>query len=145
MLIWHPAFETGHAEIDRDHREICHRLNQIEIALQAGAGREQIAEIVGVLQRYTLIHFSKEENVMACAKCPRHGDNCAAHAKFAARLDRWLEVLTIPGMTVTVLADVHAECCRWLQQHLTHIDSGLRQSMPPFSSVGTERANDPAA
>ena len=133
MLTWHPDFETGHPEIDRDHQEICLRLNQIELAIAAGAGREQIAEMVGLLQHYTLVHFRKEENAMACAKCPRHGENCVAHAKFAARLERWLEVLTIPGMSLTILQDVHAESSRWLVQHLTHIDSSLRQSAPPFS------------
>ena len=127
MIIWSEEFETGHPAIDQDHREICERLNQIEVALDRGAGREQIAEMVSLLQNYTLVHFQREEDAMACAKCPRHGENCAAHTQFAARLDRWLEVLTIPCMNGTILRDVHAESCRWIQQHIRKIDSSLRQ------------------
>ena len=139
MLAWNPDFETGHPDIDREHREICESLNKIERALLAGAGREQIAEMVAVLQRYTLIHFRHEESVMACADCPLHRDNCAAHTVFAARFERWLEVLTIPSMPLTLLQDVHAESCRWIQQHLTHIDVGLRRSMSPLATAGTGR------
>jgi len=130
MITWNSEFETGHPDIDREHQEICERLNQIELALAAGAGREQIAEMVSLLQRYTLVHFTREEGVMACVKCPRHGENCAAHAKFSARLSRWLEVLTVPGISVSVLMDVHAESGRWIQEHLLKIDSSLRQFHP---------------
>ncbi len=130
MIVWNPNFETGHPDIDREHREICERLNEIEVALETGVDRDQIAGMVSILQRYTHVHFRREETAMACAKCPRHDDNCAAHARFSARLERWLEVLTIPDMPVDVAQQVHAESCRWIQQHLLQIDSNLRQSQP---------------
>jgi hemerythrin len=128
MIAWNHSYETGNPEVDRDHQEICARLNQIEAALENGAGREQITEMVSVLRDYTLVHFRREENIMACAKCPRHNENCKAHVQFEARLERWLEVLTIPlpGIGTTILKDVHAESCRWIQHHLRQIDSSLR-------------------
>jgi hemerythrin len=128
MITWNPNFETGHPLIDREHRDICDRLNQIETALDNGAGREQIAEMVSLLLDYTMVHFRREESVMACAGCPLQGDNCTAHAQFEARLERWLEVLTIPipGIGTTLLRDVHTESCRWIHQHMLRIDSSLR-------------------
>jgi len=130
MIIWNANFETDHPDIDREHRGICDRLNQIEIALDAGAGREQIAEMVSVLLSYTLVHFRREEAAMACVRCPLRGENCIAHAKFAGRLERWLEVLTIPDVSTVILKDVHAETCRWIEQHLLQIDSSLRRHYP---------------
>lgn len=136
MITWNVNFETGHPHLDREHQEICARLNRIGEALEQGAGHEQIAEMVSLLLNYTLVHFRREEGVMACAKCPRHGENCAAHAQFAARLERWLEVLSLPisDIGTTVLREVHAESCRWIQHHLLQIDSSLRQ-VPPQAAT----------
>lgn len=127
MIVWNASFETGHDDIDREHQEICERLNQIGTALQAGASRELIVAMVTLLKDYTSAHFSREEAAMACLKCPLRTDNCAAHEKFSARLERWLEVLTIPEVNTVILKDVHEESCRWIQQHLLQIDSSLRQ------------------
>lgn len=130
MIAWNRNFETGNPDVDRDHQKICAGLNQIELALDNGAGREQIAEMISILQTYTLVHFRSEERIMACVKCPRHGENCEAHHQFEARLERWLEVLTIPipDIGTTLLRDVHDECSRWIQEHLLQIDSSLRSA-----------------
>lgn len=132
MITWSADFETGHLQIDREHQEICTRLNQIELAINQGAGREQIAEMVSLLLNYTLVHFRREEGVMACTGCPRHSDNCTAHAQFEARLERWLEVLSlpIPDIGTVLLRDVHAESCRWIHDHILRIDLALRD-VPP--------------
>jgi hemerythrin len=131
VITWSVNFETGHPDIDREHQGICERLNQIELAIVAGAGRAQVAEMVSVLLHYTLVHFRREELAMACAKCPLRGENCLAHAKFVARLEHWLEVMTIPGTNPSILRDVHAETCRWIEQHLLQTDSALRSARPP--------------
>ena len=103
MITWNVNLETGHPDIDREHRGICERLNEIEFALQKGVRREQVAQMVSILQNYTLLHFTREEGTMACVKCPRRRENCAAHAKFAARLERWMEVLTVPEISPAIL------------------------------------------
>ena len=130
MLLWEARLETSHPDIDREHRQIFAQLNEIEDALRQGAGRERIIDMILFLQQYTLVHFSREESVMACTNCSRHKANCSAHRRFEERLEAWIAVLSSPGMPVSVLEDIHAETCRWIHAHIGQVDVGLREVRP---------------
>ena len=128
MLKWDRSYETSHPDIDREHRAIFEHLNEMETAIRQGAGREHIVDMIVFLQQYTLVHFSREEAVMACTKCPSHGANCAAHRHFEDRLEGWMEMLSSTGTPVSILEDIHSETCRWIENHIGQIDIGLRVS-----------------
>ena len=131
MLHWNSRHETGHADLDREHRAIFDQLNAIGLAIRCGAGRDQIVVMIELLQHYALVHFRREEGVMACARCPHHGANCAAHRVFEERLERWLDLLSSSGTPVSVLEDIHTETCRWIESHVVNLDSALRHHQLP--------------
>ena len=134
MPTWNDNLETGHALIDADHRELFHQLNALKTSVQQGAGRERIVELIVVLQHYVLGHFAREEVHMARIACPAMQANCAAHREFALKLDRWLELLTMPGTPVSLLLDVHRESIAWIEQHITHVDCRMRGCTPRTSA-----------
>lgn len=126
MLVWKPQYETGHPEIDREHKAIFEHLNQIGAALRTGAAPAQVTQMILFLQQYSLVHFQREEGVMACTGCAKHGANCAAHRQFEKRLEGWISILSSSGMPVSILEDIHTETCRWIEAHIAHVDVALR-------------------
>lgn len=126
MLIWNPQFETGHENIDAEHREFFRLLNDLEAALHTRLEIAQAAELIVVLQQYVNGHFQREEAHMACVKCPAHAANCAAHREFSRKLDGWLTLLTSGvGTPVSLLLDVHRASCTWIETHIMSIDRQL--------------------
>ncbi len=126
MSHWNAHFETGHLSIDAEHREFLRQLDALKEAIDAGAGREKVVELIVVLQRYVLGHFAREEAHMRRVGCPAHDANCAAHREFALKFDRWLELLTYGGTPVSLLLEVHRESLAWINHHILKVDCALR-------------------
>ncbi len=126
MTIWSPRFETGHAHLDAEHRAFFDQLNRLQDAIESGAGREKIVEMITILQQYSLGHFAREEDHMRKVHCPAIDANCSAHRSFSAKLDGWLELLSTSGSPVTLLRDIHRESSAWIESHILKIDCQLR-------------------
>lgn len=126
MTTWRPHLETGHPQIDAEHREIIRQLDDLKWAIDAGAGRERTVELITMLQHYALKHFAREEALMLRVRCPLHAVNCAAHAEFARKLAGWLELLTYSGTPISLVLEVHREAIGWIERHILHVDCGLR-------------------
>lgn len=122
----HPNLETGHAQIDAEHCEFIERLGAMRDAIDRGAGREQIVELIVILQKYALLHFSSEEAYMQRVGCPAFEVNCAAHRDFAQKLDAWLELLGTSGSSVSLLSDIQREASSWMLGHIVNVDCTLR-------------------
>jgi hemerythrin len=130
MTNWDPNLETGHRQIDEDHREILRRFVSLKDAIDGGAGRERTVEMITLLHDYVLGHFDREEAYMLCVHCPAHGNNCTAHGEFARKLEGWIDLLTMSGTPVSMLLDVHREASAWIVSHILSIDCQLRDYPP---------------
>jgi hemerythrin len=126
MKQWNETLETGHRQIDGEHQEFFRQLRVLKEAMDLGAGRERIVELIVLLQKYVLGHFAREEAYMRKVACPTLALNVEEHRKFAAKFERWLDLLTMGGAPVSVMIDVHRESSAWIENHITHVDCGLR-------------------
>ena len=140
MTTWNERLETGHAQIDADHKEFFRQLHAVKVAVDGGAGRERMVELITILQQYVLGHFSREEAHMVRVACPALGANRNAHRDFAQRLDRWLELLTMSGTPVSMLLDVHRESVSWIEAHIINIDCRLRGCASKDAAHGTDHS-----
>lgn len=126
MITWSERFETGQAQIDAEHREFFAQINALKEAVDRGAGRERIVELVILLQKYSLGHFAREEAHMQRIACPAAKENTCAHREFSAKLDGWLELLTMSGAPVSFLVDVQREATAWIEAHILNVDCRMR-------------------
>ena len=131
MTNWSPRYETGHELIDAEHREFFAKLNTLKQALEAGAGRERIVELINLLQRYVLGHFAREESLMRRTNCPAYEQNRTAHREFERKLEGWLVLLSSNGSPVSLLLDVHRESFAWIEDHIINCDCQLRGCRVP--------------
>lgn len=126
MLQWRKDLETGDTAIDQEHREIFDRLNHIGAALDRGAEPEALRHLIRLLLDYTQRHFRHEEKLMHCRRCPNHEINCTAHQDFTARIVQWFAILNCGVAPASLVSDVHAELCVWIEQHIAKVDIALR-------------------
>lgn len=62
-IVWESAYETGHADIDRQHRELLGLVNQLEAA--EADSHEILLRALDHVMEFTLSHFILEEDLMA--------------------------------------------------------------------------------
>lgn len=136
MSSWNPRFETGHPQIDAEHQEFFRRLDVLRAAVEAGEGRARIIDMIVILQKYTLGHFSREEAHMRRVACPALAQNCTAHREFARRLDGWLELLSTGTEPISLLLDIHQETITWIESHILNVDCQLRGCRLPPAQPG---------
>jgi hemerythrin len=118
---WDPALETGHAEIDAQHRRLFALANALHEATEKDTGDEDaVADAVYGLVGYVAEHFADEEALMdACAYSPAnwhktlHRDLTAETMRFTARFMNDEDVT--PVMLALFLVD-------WLQNHILKED-----------------------
>lgn len=128
MLEWHSSLETGHADIDRQHREIYAKMNEIEAALDGECAPACVNQLVNALVDYAYLHFHHEEHTMECVHCPAYGENCAAHREFVVRLQNWFTLFEEGKLPVYALKKLHAESSHWIKTHIEKVDSELRRT-----------------
>jgi hemerythrin-like metal-binding protein len=120
------TLETGHLRIDSDHRELLRQLEDVRGAIERGVGSQKTVDMIVLLQRYTLGHFLREEELMRRVSCPTLERNMAAHREFLEKVEAWLDLLTMSGTPLSVLRDVQREAEAWIRAHIAGVDCGLR-------------------
>lgn len=79
QLVWHPAFECGHATIDDQHRGLFRQANALLSAVISGHQAEDLADQINGLIRDVGQHFQDEEAVIAAAGYAGAEDHAAVH------------------------------------------------------------------
>jgi len=138
MLSWTEDLATGNPRIDAEHREIYRQMNELGDAIVRGAGSATINELAEVLLNYAHLHFHHEEHAMACAHCPAHRLNCAAHRDFIRRLRAWMCQINSGTFPQSQIHELHRETSLWIKNHIEHIDIRLRPHGPPLPGGSPE-------
>lgn len=64
---WNPAWEVGHREIDRQHRELFSRMVKLADAIEQGGEFAEMERTLLQLGDYVETHFAMEEGLMVAA------------------------------------------------------------------------------
>lgn len=159
VIEWTAALTTGHAEMDRQHRTLAEMLNALAAAVAAGAGRDEVAALVGRVIELARCHFQWEERQMERAGLPDAGVHALLHAQLLADLEAILDLLG-RGEAVT-RAVVPGRLRIWFTDHVTHADGEVAAALlatgdaaareaaagpvPPGSRTGPEYSPPPRA
>jgi hemerythrin len=64
LIEWREQFAIGLPEVDHEHREMIAEINRLHARLAAGAGAEEVAEVLGEIESGISAHFALEEKNM---------------------------------------------------------------------------------
>jgi hemerythrin len=83
---WSKAVETGHDQIDQEHKKLFELLSQLNRIVH-GDDSSLVVDVVAELRLYTVNHFSNEEKLMDAHKYKAIRGHKRAHAEFVKKLD----------------------------------------------------------
>ena len=86
LVKWNESFELGLKEIDDQHHSLIDLINQIGQAIADHAELAVITELTGALEKYTVEHFTAEEDFMRAGNFPNLAEHKQEHDEFVARI-----------------------------------------------------------
>lgn len=90
MLVWNPAWETGIARIDDQHRTLLGQVDQFFQAIHDPGAGDQLPGMLVFLAGYVDVHFREEEAAMEAAGYPGLPAHRTAHEGMRDRLKELL-------------------------------------------------------
>lgn len=135
MPEWNPLMGIGFEEIDRGHRELVERLNELGLAMKRGRGQEVVRELLAFLGAHATSHFAIEERLMERSGYPDREQHRLLHEAFRSQLAEKVEAYaadpTDPGQVLAI----HGWMMTWLERHEIAADAPLgehlRRHAPP--------------
>ncbi len=70
FIEWSDALSVGVDEIDEQHKGLANMVNELNVAIEGGWGREARDQIIVRLVEYTRVHFATEESLMSISNYP---------------------------------------------------------------------------
>jgi hemerythrin len=126
MLVWDDTkYGTGNALVDTQHKGLFKTINELIEAMTQGKGKEEVAKIIEVLQKYTQKHFSDEENIMEQHACSVRQENKAAHKKFIETFLTLKKQFEEEGPSSALAIKMQFELGMWLVKHIGRCDKKL--------------------
>jgi hemerythrin-like metal-binding protein len=89
-LVWASAFETGHSEIDSEHRDLLLGINDLSELLARGEGWPPVVDRSRRLRDSCFKHFCDEERTLAKAKYQKLRLHKLEHRSIERQLDNIL-------------------------------------------------------
>jgi hemerythrin-like metal-binding protein/PAS domain S-box-containing protein len=78
-LNWAPGFESGNADVDREHRALFAVSNDLLNAIINGRAKEDIDRVIGVLVKEVTSHFAHEEEIQRSIGYPQAEEHSRIH------------------------------------------------------------------
>ncbi|MBI5231076.1 MAG: hemerythrin domain-containing protein [Coriobacteriales bacterium] len=121
---WDPSMETGHEEIDRQHREIIGLIDELRVVEQA----DEVPAIAGALVHVmdlTVVHFRMEEDLMGEVDYPAHlqREMIDQHDEFKSYAR--LRVIEFSAANSTAIEPLGSFIRTWLVGHEFGLDRKL--------------------
>ena len=122
QIIWDESLSTGIGLIDEQHKKWIEHLHNVETAIRAQRGMQQVANTLGFLVDYTQLHFSTEEKYMSETGYPEREDHSARHEELKGTLDDLVEDFRQEGVTEKISEAIGTFLGNWLRDHIRDVD-----------------------
>jgi hemerythrin len=119
---WGESLSVGVGLIDEQHRKWIERLNEVESAIKARRGMQQIVSTLDFLSEYTRFHFSTEEQYMVQTGYPELENHMAKHEELRKTLGNLIEDFKEDGITEKISEAVGTFLGNWLKDHIRVVD-----------------------
>lgn len=96
---WKEDYAIGHLGIDGEHRYFIELINRLSLILAAQSGKQEILDLLCLLESETEIHFQHEEEVLKLTGYPTVRDHAEAHRKLMADITATRQAVERLGCT----------------------------------------------
>ena len=127
LMEWSPALSVGFAEIDRQHQRLIEIANELNAAMQSGAGASVLGEVLNELVDYTVKHFAYEEGLMKQHGYRERDDHLAKHKKLIEQVTAYKQKFDAGQSNITV--ELLGFVRDWLVKHILKTDVALAKEL----------------
>jgi hemerythrin-like metal-binding protein len=119
-LKWEANFETGHSEIDKQHKYLFVLIKSFATSYMLKEEKEEITDMLFELEDYTKTHFANEENILAKTKGLPSSRHLAQHRQFL----KFLHDLKFDFISDNkpISEELLNYLVKWLRDHILGID-----------------------
>ena len=121
MLWWEESLKTGFERIDKQHKEIFARAEEM-MSVDENTSATRIREMLNFLIDYVLTHFSEEERQMQQSGYPGFEKHKEHHALFVKKLYAVINLINKTGAKENSLLEFKLLIVEWLAAHINECD-----------------------
>lgn len=125
VVKWTDELSVGVEEIDRQHKELLKRINDLLYALCHGKERGDISNLVKLLEDEVAAHFRSEEAIMAGHNYPGLQVHQAEHIRLIREFDEMKGELESAGTSLSLVLQVQNNAVEWFTKHISTLDKGI--------------------
>ncbi|MBI5443392.1 MAG: hemerythrin family protein [Deltaproteobacteria bacterium] len=125
MLQWEPSMETKVSEIDRQHKDLVKRVNDLIEAMRAGKGRQLVGDVLVFLGKYAVQHFGTEEALMQKHRYPNYEAHKGIHEAFKKDFGKLAQEFQEGSQNLSLTIAVQQRVLDWLKRHILETDQEL--------------------
>lgn len=125
-IAWKEEYNTGEAEVDKQHQILFKYLADLEVHMQQGIDERYVGNLLDNLGLFTRSHFCYEEICMRRAKCPIAAKNKEQHGKLLETYVHYRERFEREGLSDDLVQKLHDFLESWLVNHILKIDTHLK-------------------
>ncbi|MDN5332108.1 MAG: hemerythrin [Tepidanaerobacteraceae bacterium] len=122
---WTEDLSTGIELIDKQHKELFKRVNDLMDACTKGKGKEEVVKVIDFLSNYVVMHFGEEEKIMKAENYPGYDGHKTQHESFIKKFTEFKEKLEQTGPTVDLVVKMNGFLVDWLINHIKKTDRAL--------------------
>ncbi len=122
---WSEKLAVGIASIDRQHRELFKRINNLVLAIKQHRCKAEIDGTLKFLDDYARVHFAEEEKHMRETAYPGIEEQRAQHRKYLEALAELKAEASLPrvqGSSYDLSATTNQVVVDWIVDHIIKVD-----------------------
>jgi hemerythrin len=119
---WDPRLETGIEEIDRQHRELFKRIDNLELSIYGGKSKVEMVMMIEYLETYVEEHFGSEETLLLRTGYPELEKHRQEHNEFRTLYAKIKNEYKAKGADSYMALDVDKEIRKWWERHILGSD-----------------------
>ena len=132
---WREGLTTGNASIDRQHRNLLGKIDDLIMACINGKPNDEVIQLMGFLKGYVQTHFAEEEVFQVRHNSPTFLTHKAQHDALIVRLGDLERKLQCEGVTMPVVTESLKLTYEWLLEHIYVSDMAIAQDAREKSAL----------
>ncbi len=124
-MLWTPDLATNVDEIDKQHKELFRRINDLLDACNQGKGKAAVKNVITFLEDYVISHFDEEERYMEKYSYPDAAEHKAQHREFMKNFSDLKNQFEADGPGVHIVINTNQMVVDWLRTHIHKLDKAL--------------------
>lgn len=120
LISWKKEYDTNLVEINHQHLELIHLLNELNVKYINGYKKTELVIILNKLSNYALTHFSTEEKFFEKYNYPQMDSHIEEHRYFLNKIEFYKEELL--NSSLDFFNDMLNFLTAWLNDHILNVD-----------------------